>query len=595
MIMKKLILPLLLFLTSFHLSADQKTLNDYEFSLSYSMSFSDVNSLENAMSFVGRLSYNDFIKLSENPGEINTIKKLVNRYNQLEDAKNLDSLSIQTKASELSQFVEDHYEMKVPYSVLISELAIKDVLDQPNKWRSTLSDIKDDINFEEKIRLASYLGGRFSDDYNRDRAEAGASAEGIVSVETMLKNLSNNRPGGICRDVTQAQSHILQELGVNKNNIYQMAYATTSGHHGVLIVQDPNNPKKVIKINYDLVQVNEGISGTSSLSQHGLMADAGIAFKIYDADGSPVTNLPTEMGRVLRDVTNHTNNINQGVDPYSISKTVIKTRWVDLSVFTANLSNGDTVNGLAINKTQNFYNLSRELGLAIIERKGSDRERTIIDQQTLYARFKEIRERNKKIGRFYIRAYAGVDYEASLLITKMEDTIREKIKEDQNFDAFGSLFTGAELYYSTDAATYMAGLEATGQLDFKNMGEAHSGGYGLHINEIQFKFGAETNIAENIKANATAMITLKSYGEIASMSVGLEDTNNKATLDLIYQAPLSEIPIFFEGATETFEISSSKEIELDNRIPAKGQFFLGSMTDLTLDQNNAQIGFELSF
>lgn len=595
MIMKKLLLPLFLFISSFNLTAEQNALSDYEFSLSYSMSFSDVDSLENAMSFVGRLSYNDFIKQSDKPGEINTIKKLVNRYNRSEDSEQFDSLSIQNKANELSQFVDDQYGMKVPSSVLISELAIKEVLDKPNNWRNTLSNIKGDLNFDEKIRLASYLGGRFSDDYNSDRAAEGASAEGIVSVETMLRNLGNNRPGGICRDVTQAQSHILQELGVDKKNIYQMSYATTSGHHGVLIIQDPNNPKKVIKINYDLVQVNEGITGSTSLSQHGLMADAGIAFKIYDAEGSPVINLPTEMGRVLRDVTNHSSDINQGVDPYSISKTVIKTRWVDLSIFTADLSNGDTINGLAINKIQDLSNLSRELGLAVIERKGNDRERTIIDQQALYARFKEVRERNKEIGPLYIRAYAGVEFEASLLMTKMEDTIRDKTKEDQNFDAFGSLFTGAELFFSTDAATYMAGLEATGQLDFRNMGEANSGGYELHINEIQFKFGAETNITQNTKANATAILTFKTYGEIATMSLGIENTRNKTALDLIYQTPLSEIPLFFEGATETLEVTASKEIELKKTDNAKGRVYLGAISDLTLDQNNSQIGIELSF
>jgi hypothetical protein len=469
------------------------------------------------------------------------------------------------------------------------------MIQNPTAWKENLDEVKGSLNFEEKVRLASYLGGRFSSDYNSARSAEGLGAQGIVSIEEMLENLSNDNPGGICRDVTLAQSQILQQLGVDKSNIYQMSYAVGQGHHAVLLVQDPNNPKKIIKINYSLVQSNENVASGSALTQDGILADTGIVYKIYDADGKSVGNVPSEMGRVLRDITNYQDSVDQGVNPYNLTKTIIRSRWVDATLFSGSLSNGDKVNGISFNKTFDSGTTQEEIGLAYIERRGNSKIDSTIDQQALFLRIRKVQQREKHIGPVLIRGRAGTEIEGALLISRVEVKSSDKVLEGKTVDAHGSLFGGAEIEYATDAATYLAGVNFVSVIDFNNLAGAASSGYGLFLDETQVFLAAEAQINEDTKARGKVMVTFKNVGEIATVNVGLDKKEGQSNLDFTYQTPLSEIPLFMEGSSETYRFGATQAIPTTGRFFDSGSLYVGGAYDDTVGTGHGELSIEFKF
>lgn len=133
----------------------------------------------------------------------------------------------------------------------------QDLIKKPESWQQTLEKSKNALSFDEKIKLVAKLGNQFNYDYNYKRTEEGsAENEGIVSTETMLRNLSTSDAGGVCRDVSLSQSQMLKSLGINQS--YSVAHSSNRGGHATLIVVDPNDKNRIIKLNYGDVQTDDG-------------------------------------------------------------------------------------------------------------------------------------------------------------------------------------------------------------------------------------------------------------------------------------------------------------------------------------------------
>jgi hypothetical protein len=604
--MKKSLLFTMLFILSLSSSLfaeDENFFEGGEFSISLSMSFSNVDNLGNAISFVGQASLPEFMADQVSLGKIgaaniNSINKVETEYlnrSSAAQASGYAGLSLKEKADALNSFVSNEYSIELPQSILLMDLSVTQMIGAPSDWKESLGQIKGQLSFDEKIRLASYLGGRLSSDYNSERSAEGLNATGVVSIEEMLENLSNENPGGICRDITLAQSQILQELGVDKNNIYQMSYAVAKGHHAVLVIQDPNDPTKVVKINYDLVQTNENVSGGSSLYQDGILADTGIVYKIYDANGVPVDKVPSEIGKIFREVTDYQDNIDQGVNPYNLTKTVVRSRWVDATIFSGQLSTGESVNGIALSKTFQYQNSYKEFGLAYLERIGSAKADSTIDQDAIFARVKDVQTRELQIGAIVIEGHAGAEIEGAYLISRVESKSRDKVIEGNTIDAHGAIFGGASITYTTDAATYMAGLDLTGMLDFNNLAEAYSSGYGVFKDDVQLTGAMEKNLTSDISINAKVMITFKNVGEVATIELGLKNQENLTAIDFLYQTPLSEMPLFIDGSTEIFRLGASKEVTSNDRKWSSGNLYLGGVYDKTVETGEIQALIEFKF
>ncbi|GAB4420468.1 MAG: hypothetical protein OHK0056_31030 [Bacteriovoracaceae bacterium] len=210
------------------------------FSISIETSFMDEMGFDQAVGFVASNNYNKFMLNEINNGNfrvlnINNLTKLETRYLNSTVLGQYQDASLVDKANMLSSFATNYSGVQIDRGLILNELVIREMINNPEDWKNPLREAREALSFHDKLLIASHFGGRFGNDYNYDRAGGGPQSDGIVSIETMLINLSNSNPGGVCRDVTRAQSQILTELGVDKRNIYTMAYADAGGFHAITL------------------------------------------------------------------------------------------------------------------------------------------------------------------------------------------------------------------------------------------------------------------------------------------------------------------------------------------------------------------------
>lgn len=175
-------------------------------------------------------------------------------------------------------------------------------------WAKTAQDREDvlaragqELTFEEKIKLGSYLGGTFGGNYDYSRAQDGSpSSSGIVTLAELIEGLKQGKRKGVCRDIAQAQVEVLNKMGVDCKTI---SYATQSGYgHATVACTDPNNPDRTIKLNYGEV-TSDTESGTLALRQNTSIPDLTLSYDIYDKNGKILLTQSSELGKMMAEVT----------------------------------------------------------------------------------------------------------------------------------------------------------------------------------------------------------------------------------------------------------------------------------------------------
>lgn len=165
----------------------------------------------------------------------------------------------------------------------------------------TLAKAKDELSFAEKLKLASYIGSRFSANYDYDRAANGTpESEGIVTLDELIEGYKKGDRSGVCRDIAIGQVQVLNQLGLDcKVTSYTTASA---GGHATVNCVDPNDPDTVVKINYGEVTGSDQ-AGSVALNQAGSIPDVSIAYQLYDQNGNFVSSIDTQLGKVFAEVS----------------------------------------------------------------------------------------------------------------------------------------------------------------------------------------------------------------------------------------------------------------------------------------------------
>ncbi len=236
------------------------------------------------------------------------------------------------------------------FTVFNKEIAVGNLIKDPNKWKKSLHTIKDKYSFNEKILIVSELGGMFSNLYNEDRAnQVGTNADGVISIEELLESVKTGQAGGVCRDIASAQAIMLSEMGIE--SAYVVSFDVFKGRHANIIVQNPEDPLDILKINYGFAHISGGESGSSLLNQEGGLSDFGLEFKIYNRVGTPLLSLPSELGTILREVTDGEETT---------------------QVFSKQTTRDDNVKGIAFHQRWESQSdiLNIELGMTYFKREG---------------------------------------------------------------------------------------------------------------------------------------------------------------------------------------------------------------------------------
>ncbi len=220
------------------------------------------------------------------------------------------------------------------------------------------------MSFGRKVGLVATFLSAFNDNYDNARAAGGPKSDGEVTLKPMMVAINSNLntggdiDAGVCRDMHQAAALLARAMGIDE--AFTVGFKTVGGAHRTLVLTDPNNRGRVYQLNYGRI-TEQTVGGPSALAQNGIIPDAGIRFRIYDANGKPAIILPSDRGTILNLVTGgsdqqldlmlHSNN--------TINQAGLNTPYGKFKIFSATAAqgNGEKVAGVAYNVRVNYNDI----------------------------------------------------------------------------------------------------------------------------------------------------------------------------------------------------------------------------------------------
>jgi len=559
----------------------EEKIKERKYNLYFTATFNDAEAVGMAEGFMGKNNFQRF--MGGKNSQYNSLSKLTNRYKSDNPGTNFDSLGIKEKEKLLAAYAKDKTGVSIPKGMLMSEIAIAHAIQNPGSWKAGMAEIKDELDFSQKVLIASHLGGKFSDRYNFDRADDG---KGVVTIEEMLTSVRDGHPGGICRDVSMAQSQVLKELGVPKDNIYQIGYKTSGGGHAVVAIQDPDDPKNIVKLNYGYVTESEGAVGSSALVQNTSLPDFGIRNRVYNADGDPVGSLPTEIGEILYDSTGGNKGKLTPPSRHNLQKVGVQTPFGEGQVFTGETSSGDKVVGVTLQKEFKTKYMDNEFAAGFIKRDG-DRSTVGISQTALYGRMKNtLNSPSLEFGNFSMSSRAGVESE----ILVMKNQVKPKnytATEDENTEVTINPFVGVSADWESDdkKTRVESDVLVEGYIVNKNVQLSGAEGMTLAFNKATIRTGISHQVTPEMAVIGQTGVVLRQFGSSAQFSGGLikETENNNFRALATYSNPIGDVPAFMPEAQRNMGIKLGGENK-------KSRIYYQFEYNRDLDNNSNNVG-----
>jgi len=497
---------------------------------------------------------------------LKTFKLLSNKFQENNPQIDLKQFTIFQKEKFLRDYVLNFSGIEIPENLLLSEIAIAHAIENPTHWKEDFSRIKNHITFDQKILIASYLGGKFSSQYNSQRAKD--DGDGVISIEQMLFSVKNNIPGGVCRDVVIAQTEILMVLGIPKEHIYQVSYTTARKRHSTVLVKDQNNPRNILIQNYDHISQSNGATGTSAIFQNSAQPDFGFQNNVYDADGNSLGALHTELGEILYEVTGGNEGRPTPVTRHSLVKVALETPLGRGKIFSGKTLRGDTVEGVTLRKDFLYQKGKTNLALVGLQREG-ERSYLKLIQQALYIRLKSaLHGPSLTHKRFSLNSTAGVEMETMIMQNKIKR--RGKITADAgHIDSLGRPYLSLSTLWrsKTNKTRWKTDVLLEGIIH-----NSHIGQYALKDPALVFNMSTiHTEIAHQLTHSlvvvAEAGMKIRPLGTSVTLTTGLlmKSSDKKTILTTTYAAPTDkDVPIFLPESQTTLQIGIGQSYRKSN-------------------------------
>ncbi len=563
----------------------REAIADRSLKITFSISYSGDETEENLHSKLQRDTYANAV-WSQSGGRTETdippmsYTALVNKFER-ESPVNLDVLTIKQRAEALQRYLSENYGMDIPKSFLIEEALQQEMIRNPEEWKSVAGSVANELNFNEKMRISARLGNTFLNRYNDQRAGT-ADGKAVTMIE-LLESAGSGEPGGVCRDIAAAQGQLLQAMGVPKDKIYIVGYATPDGQHAVLAVQDPDNSDRLVQLNYGEMTQTEGASGGAALKQQTSLPSTGIAMRIYDADAKPIGRVPTEIGALLKDVTNAPKSFIE-IKPYTLAKVGFEHPLGKANVFTGTTSTGDKVIGAAVSHEKKTETSLVQYGFGVVQQEVNSAT-VVMNQDLIYGRVRqEIYTPNLTTGAVKTRAEIGI--ESEVMFSKNSGQYKDYDREidGSSLDVTNSIFTGVtSTYEAPDGALITAKGRVYGFVDWADATAA--GGRTLAFDRAEGSVEYRKPLSGGNIAIAETGLVARQYGEAIFIGGILENPGLGTRYTASYNAPLSsDVPSFMPESQRRFGVSASRNVgrmnmefgyerNLDSQ---KNQFIFGS-------------------
>lgn len=533
------------------------------------------------MNYMGQ----EYAKGNTKAYDIYSVATLTAKYKASNPGNNLDSLNIKDREAVLNSYAESYLGAKIPAGILMKEMAYQSMVNNSKDWKKTLNDSKDRLTSEQKIQLVSKLGGTMGDLYNYDRRDAGKDEYGkFVNTEQLLDSIKSGNPGGICRDIALAQTQFLKELGF-KNN-YVVGYKTATGRHATVISTDPVSGK-IIKFNYDETTEAKKDSGTEALVQDTSMPDHGLAYRIYDTNGKPVTKVSSELAMMLKssaggDVDRDFNQRN-----YSLTKVGFNSAYVDGNLFTGKTSNGDRLYGVSLYKNaapSEYVRFGVGASLSKVEKETSMIK---LDQENLFLRANlELTSPGLKLGGTESRLFGGADSSMMISNTKEQFASGRKVNAKNEIDADVDFYAGAQSTYTSPSEKTVIDTKIYANF-YPDWNHVARGDRTIAaLDSVVVKSGVSHAISDDTRMLVDTAVVMRNYGTNIVAKASLEDDKNGMRYIAGASAPITkDMPSFLPGGEKrafvgvekvskryTFAVEYERNIDSrSNAVMIKGQ------------------------
>ena len=550
-----------------------KKFNDRSFRVGALLTYSQ-NDFEKSEQFkYSRNEYVDYMNrngisvLSTSKYNWDNLIKRFSGYNSNDDAG--------ANSEKLAAFLKSETGLDIPKGTLASEFMYRDLLKNPEDWKKTLEKSRDALSFDEKIKLVAKLGNEFNNDYNFQRTEKNSSENSsIVSTENLLRNLSTSDSGGVCREVSLSQSQMLKALGVTES--YSVAYNSNRGGHATLIVVDPNDKNRIVKLNYGDVKTDDGKKGAAVLDQDNSLPNVGMRFRIYDNEGKPVASVPTELGNILKEVTGQDKDFAHNGSAQTLNKVYFSNDKMHGSLFNGKTSNGETVNGVALHgKPLTNELLEVKAGVTAFQAQ-TDKSYYNMKKTGLYG-YGTADLRTTVYDGQYGKLGAGVggSMEVILMNTASNSSVYNENFSQKTVDAQYGLHSRSTYEVNlTDKDKISLSAQVNARFDKDNV--ADEGKKSFHYESTVFISSYEHEFNDNLKASLEVSSKLGNFGNSSTFQAALQENSNKYILGGSLAS--SDAPSFLSGqntvsagyerATKSgwdFRLEYLKNLESDNQ------------------------------
>ena len=452
--------------------------------------------------------------------------------------------------------------------------------------KTILAQVGQELSFDRQMEFVAKLGGRMNERYDKARNKQSIAAAGTgVSCSEILANLNSSNEVGVCRDIVMCQAQILEQMG-NKGNVYGVSFAVIGNYHVTLVAQDPKNPSRIHKINYDNRTVEDDKQGSAALAQSD-SADVGLGYRLWNPKGEMVGEIPSQMGLILNEVTGGNNR--SDFDPmtrtdYNIVQIGAGYEGFYGRVFASQLDNGDTVYGVAAQyawgtpdnkKDKQGIVQQGHIGIAYAHRdllriSGANGETREYDVNQAYLNLQQrVAYQIKPNEKLTITPYVDMRLQATV-VEGSEKTADSKSK----WTGDGSLAAdiGVEAEWIIDPGRTHVGVQLYGQVTPGLNDLSALSSPSIVANHIVFGATVDHKVSSEVALNAYLLASFREYGNSGTAGVGLTHTGKSTTtrFNMGVVGPLGEgqawmpggnVPSIMFGVSQDIHVTDTTRID----------------------------------
>jgi len=321
--------------------------------------------------------------------------------------------------------------------------------------------------FEERVLILSAMLDDMNFNYDPKRTQGIGSAE--VSITDIAQALDQRFQGGeynragVCRDMHQGVLKIAREAGIAE--AFGVSFISMGAPHLNLILTDPDNPKRVINLNYGEIVQNENARGNSLLTQNNLSPSLGLGFYLWNADNRVELYIPSDKGVMLyKGSDGDLEELNLELpDSYQKISIETKTRLGKFALFYGNASAGDKTQVVSFNqsmKDQLTKYIESDFGHSLFYSQRPIESLTDVKTKGYFLRSslrlgKKINFSNSQINLYLSTLIYAAIFHATFDSTDDDYSGQSNVR----FDLHGSIKTGIDYRYEGENSIFNTKLE----------------------------------------------------------------------------------------------------------------------------------------